>query len=211
MGLLFEKNYWANVTNDMWKLRPAPGEILKHRDASTFFSIACKSLSDLIHDDSFGDDLEEALIMSSRHSLPIRSALDEFIRFEKKLAMDSGVDVNAATALGRAVRSTQSSLYSPSTKPITAAELSKSISGMRDIACKARSDLNRSITDSAERGPYQRTIRATRGVAVLAFNAGTPVAAASYSVPAGVAVNILLSHSITSGAQLVKQAWNGEW
>lgn len=103
MGILRDARYWAGVTNEIWRLRPLPGQPMKEDDAKALFGAACRALSDLVADKDFKSDLDAAIEVAGKamkkkdRALPeFGGFLNEFHRAEMPVLLQSGVNMDAA-------------------------------------------------------------------------------------------------------------------
>ncbi|WP_370312027.1 hypothetical protein [Sagittula sp.] len=212
MGVLFDDQYWANVTNSMMELRPVRTQPLPIGDATALLKICCRSLSDLVEDKDFNSDLNAALSADTTVAMPFDQFLDEFERMEKAIAMQSGVHERAAADLGRSVRDVQRKLANKRTAREILADTAEKIRYSQKMACAAFRGEVDAMEKRNERSIWQRTWSATKGVSVVSFNASAGAGAMAHLPVVGdLVVGAAVGKSIESGAGMVGDAWRGYW
>ncbi|WP_299077925.1 hypothetical protein [uncultured Ruegeria sp.] len=211
MGILTNEKYWANVTNKLFELRPAPGTAYDDNQISETLSLICKAMTDLQKDPSFPSDLQSALLKPTPDTVAMADMLDEFERAERKIALDAGVYDQATKDLGRSVRSVQKALRQDFRALSDVQTLGRQIEYTGRLACDAKKDRRLAMESQAGRTRIERTVQATKGVAVISFNAGATAGSTFVNPVLGATSSLLLGWSVRSGAMLVKDAYEGVW
>lgn len=177
MGLLLNREYWANVTNQIFRLRPSPGKVMKIEDANAIHEIACRAFTDLYQDKEFDKDIEYAKSLakeadSLRDSVysGFANFVDEMNRAERNILFQSGVYeeicVKVFTEIDRLAIDIKS-------KYDHLDQLDGQIGVCRQIICKAyeAEDLN-----SKHDPLWKEFLHGTMGLALIGIDAGTPIA-----------------------------------
>ncbi|MFY0311303.1 hypothetical protein ACFMBG_15540 [Leisingera sp. D0M16] len=213
MGLLSDERYWAKVANDLWDLRPTQGATYSDEGVLRVLELVCKAMTDLVSDNSFQADLTAAFNrpLPSPNQMAMAGFLREFVRTERKIAIDSGAYQGAAIELGRAVRRINKEFSPQELLNVNVEELADLIEFTRKKACAAKKDLASALEKTDQRSILDRTLRATTGVVSISINSGVTAAATAVNAPAGAATGLLLGWSVLSGGKIVKEAWSGVW
>ncbi len=106
MGILLDEKHWARAINKMWELRPPRHEPMPREQVAEFLQVACRSLSDLLEDPEFLPDLRYVAELSRKAGgvPPVASQeftrfFEEFMRAERALLLQSGMDLDSASDL----------------------------------------------------------------------------------------------------------------
>lgn len=110
MGLLKDNHYWGAVIAEVFRLRPDKGQPIDRETARALLRVACKALGDLADDRELEADIEECIkhaeeAQRNRPSAPdaFQSFLEQFLRAEKEVILQSGVDLDATVAICREI------------------------------------------------------------------------------------------------------------
>jgi hypothetical protein len=106
MGVLLDPNHWTRAVNEIWRLRPTPGEPLSMDKARQILQIACKTLNDLVNDPDFGKDLKHLIALAaSAPGVPSANAKEfadfiaQFQRAEREMLLSSKMEERAVVEL----------------------------------------------------------------------------------------------------------------
>lgn len=218
MGLLTNQSYWADAANQIRHHRPIPTEPMAEKEVLEILRIACLSLSDLVKDKDFHTDLDAAIALARDAEETIKALpefggfVDEFIRAERNVLRQAGVDMDTTEEMLRYVSELAKI---PDNDNEHLDRLADKITFCASLACRGHDDLKqlsllRPINEDLKKAVY--------GVGLIGIDAGAPAAAgilfpgavATYAfIPA--ALKTMLGASISYGAKAVWQCVKGRW
>lgn len=200
MGLLQNQEYWAARANDLFRLRPVPGQPLTPGQAQELFALACKTLSDILDDPDLDDDLKAA----ATHAIPVpsfESFVREFGRIETDLFSRAGADPPAIEGVLNELRG----LPDPDRPVDGLRRLHGKLDRLRQLACDGYKDAQ----TQADRDQLVSEVRTGLiGVTLLGGDLG---AIAALGPALGPAVLAAAGASISVGANAISKALHRWW
>ena len=211
MGLLRDSDYWGNVVNELWRIRPRRDEVLDQSKLSDFLGILCRALSDLRNDPELSTDLKNVDEMRKGSDVPTSnqaefdSFLREFSRWETGLLIQSGMNHRQAVELIQSMRDLSSGINE---EDVTPERMLALLQFAQEMAC-------RRIEETEDVEVQRRALNSIAAVAggLLAVSADVAVLASSAADPTlitVVAAKIFAGKSVDLGLKGIAGALK-EW
>lgn len=179
MGALLDSNHWVRAVNEIWRLRPAPGQPLSIDKAREILQIACKSLDDAVTDRDFRKDLNHLAELAANTprvppagSKEFSDFIGQFQRAERDMLMASKMEEKAVVDLLNDTQRVFGNLVDWAT---SADEIERRVRWLAKKVC----DLNLDMVSEEKRTEFVDDVRnAIAGIAVVAVDGAALLPAA---------------------------------
>ncbi|MEY9604311.1 hypothetical protein ABIF74_009003 [Bradyrhizobium japonicum] len=183
MGKLLDPHHWSRAVDQLWVLVPARGNVMPGPNLVTFFSVACKTLEQLVDDEDFDADLNMlAQLVAAAPDVPpketsdFRRFLESFLAAERALLIQSKMNEEAAAEILSDVRQVVE-LMDVANVDIRGLALQLRLAAKR--TCAAHKSENKVLQTEAR---YRETWKVIKGCAIVGIDGGS-VAIASLIKP----------------------------
>jgi hypothetical protein len=183
MGKLLDPHHWSRAVDEMWALVPARGSVMPGANLVRFFSVACKTLEQLVADKDFDADLSVlAKLVSVAPGVPpkdtsdFRRFLESFLAAEHALLIQSKMNEEAAAEVLSDVRQIVE-LMDVAEVDVRGLALQLRLAAKR--TCAAHKSENKVLQTEAR---YRETWKVIKGCAIVGIDGGS-VAIASLIHP----------------------------
>ncbi len=175
MGLLFDSAFWASRVNEIYSHSPLQTKPMPRESVQRILEIGCKALESLTKDPEFERDLETARKLAEENpkdgnAQAFKNFISMFREAEHKILMNSGTNIDAATALVEELISLAGDLNS------TTQHFDRILEKIRlaqELACSGHA----SIENEIEREALAKDVkRAVGGVAAMGIDGATRAA-----------------------------------
>lgn len=206
MGILRNRQYWGAVITEVFRLRPIKGQPIDNQTARALLVTACRALTDLADDPDLKADIEECVkraqeAQSNRPQIPgeFETFLEQFLKAEREVILQSGVDLDATVAICGEIEE----VLKAGEDPDILNTLPSKIEIARDVICGFAKD-----TAYLNNPPDPTLADDIRDGLIGTALVGVDLAAAPVLGPTG---GMIVGNSIGAGLHFFKKIWRRYW